>query len=64
MEAETVALPKKNPQELLTLLYLLTKHCRIGLEKLEHFIGKLHSMHIAVPGEVAHLYPIQRALKK
>ena len=35
--------------------------CRKDLERL---LGKLHSMHLAVPGAVAHLYYIQHALSQ
>ena len=31
---------------------------------LERLVGKLRSMHLAVPGAVAHLFHIQRALNQ
>ena len=34
----------------------------MGRKELEHLVGKLCSTHRAVPGAVAHLYHIQRAL--
>ena len=34
----------------------------MGRKDLEHLVGKLCSMHLAVPGAVAHLYHIKRAL--
>ena len=36
----------------------------MGRNKLEHLVGKLLSMHLAVPGAVAHLYHIQRPLEQ
>ena len=40
-----------------------TQH-RIGRKDLERLVGKLRSMHLAVPGAVAHLFHIQRALNQ
>ena len=34
----------------------------MGRKDLESLVGNLRSMHLAVPGEVAHIYHIQRAL--
>ena len=34
----------------------------MGRKELERLVGKLRSVHLAVPGAVAHLYHIQRAL--
>ena len=34
----------------------------MGMKELEHFVEKLYSMHLAVPGAVAHIYHIQRTL--
>ena len=34
----------------------------MGRKELERLVGKLRFMHLAVPGAVAHLYHIQRAL--
>ena len=36
----------------------------MGRKELECLVGKLRSMHLAVPGAVAHLYHIQRALSQ
>ena len=37
---------------------------RMGRKDLEHLVGKLRSMHLAVPGAVAHLLHIQCALNQ
>ena len=37
---------------------------RMGRKDLERLVGKLRSMHLAVPGVVAHLFHIQRALNQ
>ena len=34
----------------------------MGRKDLEHLVGTLRSIHLAVPGVVAHLYHIQRVL--
>ena len=36
----------------------------MGRKELERLVGKIHSMHQAVPGAVAHLYHIQQALSQ
>ena len=36
----------------------------MGRKELERMMGKLHSVHHAVPGAVAHLYHVQRALSQ
>ena len=63
-EAETVALPERKLQELRDLLDIPTSQRRMGRKELERLVGKLRSMHLAVPGAVAHLYHIQRALSQ
>ena len=37
---------------------------RMGRKDLERLMGKLRSMHLAVPRAVAHLFRIQRALNQ
>ena len=36
----------------------------MGRKDLERLVGKLRSMHLAVPGAAAHLFHIQRALNQ
>ena len=48
--------------ELLQLLAIPDMQRRMGRKKLERLVGKIRSMHLAVPGAVAHIYHIQRAL--
>ena len=55
-ESGTVACPEQ------TLLNLLAIQRHIGRKYLELLIGKLYSMHLTVPGVVAYLYHILRAL--
>ena len=61
-EAVPVGLPERNLQEILTLVDIPATQHRIARKDLERLVGKLCSMHLAVPGAVAHLYHIQRAL--
>ena len=49
-KAGAVALPERNLQELRDLLEISIYHQRMGQKDLEHLIGKLRSMHLAVPG--------------
>ena len=63
-EAGTVALPERKYLELLQMLAILATQRRIGRKELKRLMGKLCSMHLAVPGAVAHLYHIQSALTK
>ena len=37
---------------------------RMGRKDLERLVEKLRSMHLAVPGAVAHLFHVQRALNQ
>ena len=37
---------------------------RMGRKALEHLVGKHRYMHLVVPGAVAHLFHIQRALNQ
>ena len=62
MEVGTVTLPERKLRELLTLVgILLTQLCMVRKD-IERLVGKLLSMHIAVPGAVAHFYHIQGTL--
>ena len=63
-KAGTVALPERKLQELRDLLDIPTSQQRMGGKELERLVGKLRSMHLAVPGAVAHLYHIQCALSQ
>ena len=57
-----VALLDHKLQDLQDLLEIPTTQRRMDRKDLERLEGKLCSMHLAVPGAVAHLYHIQRAL--
>ena len=61
-EAGTVTLPEQKLQELLTLVYIPATQHWMGRKDLERLLGKLRYMHFIVPGVVAHLFHIQRAL--
>ena len=63
-EAGTVILPERKRKELLTLVDIPATQSRTGRKKLECLVGKLRSMHLAVPGAVAHLFHIQGALNQ
>ena len=63
-EAGTVALPERKLQELQDLLDIPTSQQQLGKKELERLVGKLRSMHLAVPGAVAHLYHIQCVLSQ
>ena len=63
-EAGTIALPERKLQELWDLLDIPTSQRRMGRKELELLVGKLRSIHLAVPGAVAHLYHIQHALSQ
>ena len=58
-KAETVALPERKLQELQALLDIPISQRRMGRNELEQLVGKLRSMHLAVPGAVVHIYHIQ-----
>ena len=61
-KAGTVALPDRKIQKLRNLLAIPTTQRRMSRNNLERLIGKLRSMHLALPGAVANLYHLQRAL--
>ena len=63
-EAGKVALPERKLQELRDLLGTPISQRRMGWKELERLVGKLCSMHLAVPGVVAHIYHIQSALSQ
>ena len=58
----TLRLSKKRMTELLELLDILPTQRRMSTKNLERLIGKLRSMHLAVPGAVGHVYHIQLSL--
>ena len=58
-EAGTATLPEMKIKEIFTLLDIPYTQRRMGRKDLEHLVGKLCSMHLTVPGEVAHLFHIQ-----
>ena len=62
--AGTVTLPERKIEELLTLVDIPATQRRMGQKDLERLVGKPCSMHLAVPGAVAHLFHIQRALNQ
>ena len=58
MVSRIVAFPERKLQEILTLADIpMVQHC-MGRKYVESLVGKLHSMHLAVTGVVAHLYHI------
>ena len=63
-EAETVTLPKRKLEEVLTLVNILATQRMMVRKDLERLVGKLRSMHFAVPGAVARLFHIQRWLNQ
>ena len=60
----TLTLLDRNLEDLLTLVDIPTTQRRMGKKDLEHLVGKLRSMHLAVPEAVAHLSHIQCALNQ
>ena len=63
-EAGTATLPERKLKELLTLVNILATQRRMRQKDLEHLEGKFLPTHLAVPGEVAHLFHIQRVLNQ
>ena len=61
-EAGMVDLLERKNLELLKLLSIPATKRRMVRKELERLVRKLRSMHLAVPGAVAHLYHIQSAL--
>ena len=66
LETETgkVTPPESKLTELLTLVDIPATQRKMGRKDLECLVGKVRSMHLAVPGAVAHLFHIQRALNQ
>ena len=58
----TLQLPEKRRQELRQLLQIPASQRRISVDKLRRLIGKLRSLHLAVPGAIGHFYHLQTAL--
>ena len=58
----TLRLSPKRKAELGTLLDIPPSQRRISTKKLERLIGKLRSMHLAVPGAVGHFYNLHQSL--
>ena len=63
-EAGIVTLPERKLRELLNLVDMPTTKSRIVRNYLERLVGKLRSIHLAVPGAVVHHFHIQRALNQ
>ena len=57
-EAGTVTLPERKLEELLPLVNIPPTQRRMGRKDLERLVGKIRSMHLAVPGAVAHLFHV------
>ena len=55
-------LSEKRHLELQELLDISSNQRRISVDKLRHLIGKLRSLHLAVPGAIGHFYHLQTAL--
>ena len=58
----TLIISPKRKEELGTLLDIPPLQRRMSTKKLERLIGKLRSMHLAVPGTVGHFYNLQQSL--
>ena len=63
-EAGTVTLPERKLEEILTLVDIPATQGRMGRKDLEHRVCKLCYVRLAVPGVVAYLFHIQRALNQ
>ena len=57
-------LPSHRLKELKSLLAISPSQRRLPVSKLRSLIGKLRSMHIALPGAIGHFFFIQKALTK
>ena len=58
----TLHLPHKQLVELKITLAITSSQLRMSTKKLEWLIGKLRSMHLAIPGTVGNFYHLQMAL--
>ena len=63
-EKGTFQLPSCRLEELKSLLPISPSQRRLPVSKLRSLIGKLGSMHPAVPGAIGHFFFIQEALTK
>ena len=63
-EAGTVSLPERKLLELLTLMDFPATQLHMDRKGIERLLGKLHSIHLTVPGAVAHLYQNRRDMSK
>ena len=63
-ESGTVTLSERKLEELLILANIPVTQRKMVRKDLESLVGKLYSMHLAVPGAVAHLFHIQHALNQ
>jgi hypothetical protein len=61
-DSGTLRLLDKRLSDLRNLLNIPSSQRRISRKKLERLIGKLHSMHLAIPSAIGHFYNIQKAL--
>ena len=61
-EDGTLRLSPKRKAEIKTLINIPPTQRRISTKKLERLIGKLRSMHLAIPGAEGHFYNLQRSL--
>ena len=61
-EAGMIPLPERKLQEMNQLIAIPAMQRCIGQKELERLAGKLLSVHLVVPGVIAHLYHIQRAM--
>ena len=62
MEEGTFSLPYIKHQELLEIFNIMALQHHMVQKDLENIIGKLHYIHLVVPGEVACIYHLQRTL--
>ena len=62
MQDGNLRLPPKRLAEFRILLAIPPSQRRMSTKKLERLIGKLRSMHLAIPGAVGHFYHFQIAL--
>ena len=61
-EDGTLRFSPKRKAELETLIDIPPLQSRIATKKLKRLIGKIRSMHLAIPGAVGHFYNLHRSL--
>ena len=61
-KAGTLRLSARRLKDLRQLLSIPLTQRQISRKKIERLIGKLRSMHLAIPGAIGHFYHIQKAL--